>query len=352
MSFQRRWSAVLLWGVLCAAAVAACARQQGSRFSHVEHLSREHCGGIAQPPCPSCATCHDTKQETMVVAKATCDTCHGPEADVSAERALASLTPANAPPNPAHAIRFNHEKHLSMPEVRGQCLPCHGGVVETGERAFPDMDSCFECHEHQQQWDQNECVPCHAREDLRKTLPQTFLRHEGDFDRRHGMLAGQQAELCQQCHTQKQCDDCHDITQDLTLAQRRPEAIDKQLVHRPGFVNHHHIEARSQPARCMTCHTVETCDSCHVQRGISGNAKGSANPHPPGWVGRNVNAAEFHGRAARRDLVACASCHEQGPATNCIRCHKVGAYGGNPHPRGWKSSRSDGSRMCRYCHER
>lgn len=344
--------ALLLWAVVGLAAVAACGRQRGSLFSHEEHLSREHCGGPGQPECPSCATCHEVKAKLAAIADSACDACHGPGADISKQRALASLTPADAPQPAARAIRFDHDAHLKMPKVRGQCVPCHGGIVEASKRAYPDMDSCFDCHHHEEQWDRNECTPCHARADLRKLLPQTFLQHDGDFDRRHGMLARQQGDRCSQCHSQSQCDDCHDITQDLTLAQRAPEAIDKNLVHRPGFLNHHQIEARSQPARCMTCHTVESCDQCHLKRGMSGNAVGGRNPHPPGWVGRNTSAAEFHGRAARRDIVACAACHDRGPATNCIRCHKVGAYGGNPHPRGWKSARSDNAQMCRYCHER
>ena len=40
--------------------------------------------------------------------------------------------------------------------------------------------------------------------------------------------------------------------------------------------------------------------------------------------------------------------NEQG--VNCIRCHQVGSYGGNPHPRGWQSARSPKDSMCRYCH--
>jgi hypothetical protein len=100
----------------------------------------------------------------------------------------------------------------------------------------------------------------------------------------------------------------------------------------------------------VRCHTVETCDACHLARGVSGNGADSANPHPPGWIGANPRARSFHGRAARRDIVACASCHEQGAATNCIRCHTVGAFGGNPHPGGWKSARSKGDTICRYCH--
>jgi hypothetical protein len=48
--------------------------------------------------------------------------------------------------------------------------------------------------------------------------------------------------------------------------------------------------------------------------------------------------------------VSCASCHEAGPATNCIGCHRVGAHGGNPHPSGWQSTRGADAEMCGYCH--
>ncbi len=182
-------------------------------------------------------------------------------------------------------------------------------------------------------------------------MPQTFLKHDSGFARRHGVLARQKQKICQNCHAQQQCDDCHDVSQGLSVEKRRPDSIERHLVHRGDWMTRHPIEAKSQPSRCLKCHTVETCDSCHVRHGVSGNAVLGANPHPPGWVGTNTDGRSFHGTAARRDIVACAACHDQGPATNCIRCHKVGAYGGNPHPNGWKSSRSEGAAMCRYCHE-
>jgi hypothetical protein len=115
-------------------------------------------------------------------------------------------------------------------------------------------------------------------------------------------------------------------------------------------MSRHAIEASSAPTRCATCHAPATCDSCHVERGVSGNRLGSRNPHPPGWVSNSPGAKTSHGLEARRDILACAACHDQGPATNCIRCHSVGGYGGNPHPRGWQSARSTNDQMCRYCH--
>jgi hypothetical protein len=251
----------------------------------------------------------------------------------------------------AGPIGFDHDRHLDMPAIGGQCVPCHQGVVTADEPNIPPMSRCFECHEHEAQWKRGECAPCHAAKDLEGVLPQTFLRHEGDFMIRHGTLSRQQEQVCTSCHSEGDCEDCHDTAQILDIEKRRPEEVNRQFVHRGDFIVRHALEAQSQPARCQSCHEPETCDACHIQRGVSGNAISGRNPHPPGWVGTDTGALTFHGRAARRDILACASCHEQGPATNCIRCHKVGAFGGNPHPNGWRSSQSIGEEMCGYCHE-
>ncbi|HWA78532.1 MAG TPA: cytochrome c3 family protein [Polyangiaceae bacterium] len=248
-------------------------------------------------------------------------------------------------------IAFNHDQHLTMPSIQGQCVPCHGGVVQAEASPLPPMSQCFTCHEHQQQWNARQCAPCHQTRDLRKTLPETFLKHDAGFARHHGQMATEDRRLCQSCHEQQDCNGCHDVSQELTRERRQPEKIESTSVHGGDFLVRHALEAEAEPARCARCHTPETCDSCHRERGVSAARSGARSPHPPGWVGTNTGASSFHGREARRDLLACASCHDQGPLTNCIRCHKVGAYGGNPHPGGWQSARSPREGMCRYCHE-
>jgi hypothetical protein len=58
--------------------------------------------------------------------------------------------------------------------------------------------------------------------------------------------------------------------------------------------------------------------------------------------------------AARRDISSCAACHDQGPSSNCITCHRVGGTGGNPHPIGWMQHHDQQeihrNTMCLYCH--
>lgn len=249
---------------------------------------------------------------------------------------------------------MNHDQHLALDAIRGQCVPCHAGVVDKQRPALPPMRQCFGCHEHQSQWDRGECTPCHDQRELARTLPVTFLRHDAAFLREHGAILAESASnaaLCQSCHTQADCQSCHDLSQTLSIEARRPERIDSRQVHRGDFLVRHAVEARSEPARCLSCHTEATCDACHVARGVSGNVPNGRNPHPPGWIGTDTRSSNFHGAAARRDILSCAGCHEAGPATNCIRCHRVGAFGGNPHPRGWQSGRDPSDRMCRYCHE-
>ncbi len=346
---MNRGGALLLAVVLVVAVFGACADRAPARFPHEHHLAGMDCGVPGKPACLSCNDCHAVSQKDRahrLPEKEKCERCHRSDA-----HEVLSVLSAPAPARAAGAIRFDHPKHLAMPEIKGQCVTCHGGVVTGNKPALPPMRQCFSCHEHEKQWQDAKCVPCHESRDLKSILPQTFLRHDAAFAQRHGQLAVQESAMCASCHSREQCDDCHDIAQNLTAVRRMPEKIERQFVHRGDFMVRHAIEAQSQAARCMTCHTTQSCDSCHVARGVSQNRESARNPHPPGWVGGNPGSRSFHGREARRDIVLCASCHDRGPATNCIRCHKVGAYGGNPHPGGWKSARSEGSAMCRYCHE-
>lgn len=338
------------WLVLFSAlaVVVACSEQPPVRFPHVKHLTGIACGGPGLPDCLSCNSCHQLSRDNKAAfpQKTLCTKCHRS----GDERTQAVRPPVQEPAPLAYTIVFDHKKHLAMKEVKGQCVPCHAGTAQADAPLFPPMERCFECHEHREQWDRAQCTPCHVRKDLERLMPQTFSRHDAGFHRNHGQAARQQQKLCQQCHIQQHCDDCHDISQDLSIEKRRPEAIERRFVHRGDFVSRHSIEAKSQPARCVRCHQPSFCDACHLERGVSGGALGGRNPHPPGWIAAAGGAPSGHGRDARRDILACAGCHEQGPATNCIRCHKVGAYGGNPHPKGWKSARSESAAMCRYCH--
>ncbi len=342
-SLQKGALAFATWA---AAALLACS-QKPLVFSHETHLTNPSCGGEGEPACLKCVSCHAPTKEgraERLPGVQLCASCHQ-ENSAKMERLV------TAPPvRPYGQISFNHDEHLDMASIAGQCVPCHKGVVEDGVAALPPMSQCFSCHEHEQQWQRSECSPCHERAHLQRTLPRTFLRHDQFFLKNHTTEAQTQETLCKSCHTQSDCQSCHDLSLPLSMEQQRPDAIMTNQVHRGDFMVRHAMEARSQPARCMTCHTPPDCDSCHIEQGVSGTMTGGRNPHPPGWVGGNPQSRDFHGRAARRDLLSCAGCHEAGPLTNCIRCHQVGGPGKNPHPAGWKSTRQPSDEMCSYCH--
>ena len=195
------------------------------------------------------------------------------------------------------------------------------------------MSQCFGCHElAPEQWDKGSlhAAATTPRPGARRCPPpSSSTTPRSSAITAPVMAERQQAQLCQSCHTQAQCQSCHDVTQDLTVEARRPESmIESGQSSSPRRLHESCTRSRRarSPARAACrADAVETCDACHVARGVSANVANPANPHPPEWVGTNTSSSNFHGTVARRDIVACAGCHEAGPATNCIRCHKVGA---------------------------
>jgi len=344
---RRGFSLALCSIVIALVGLVGCKNTREVGFPHAFHLKKVACGGPGLPECVVCFTCHNGLREAperKQVLKTTCVAagCHEkrsfkPGADIADDVSTA-----------ARAIRFTHNEHLKRKGMNSQCVGCHAGAISPNRPRYPSMGSCLKCH--QAAFDDAKCAYCHEPHDLVGLLPRTFMRHDEAWVRRHGVEASSSPTICRQCHSEQSCKDCHDVTQSLGVEVRRPDALDSHFVHSGDFVTRHSIEARSESATCARCHAPATCDACHVRRGVSPNGFGAANPHPLDWVGPNPASPNFHGRAARRDLFSCASCHDQGQATNCIFCHKVGGPGGNPHPRGFTSARDRAGTMCRYCH--
>ncbi len=342
----------ILAGALGLAVVygAACRPSEKPRFTHNAHLSIAVCGEPGQADCLSCTSCHEGVRQPngkTMPDKALCENCHASQPELVARATTREPDVRGVRAN----LVFSHTKHLALEQIRGQCVSCHPGVPEDGLAApmFPDMQRCLTCHDDE--FSRGVCTGCHQASNLGDLVPRTFLRHDASFMRRHGREANGNARVCNQCHAESFCLQCHDTSQTLPFSVRHADDFDRELQHPADFVTRHAIEARLSPARCVRCHAVSTCEACHIERGVSGTRVGALNPHPPGFTGSDTSSPNFHGRQARRDLLTCAGCHDRGPATNCIRCHKVGGPGGNPHPGGWRSARSPSDSMCRYCHE-
>lgn len=316
-----------------------------------------------------CDRCHEGVAGAQVDAttrralEASCLVCHAEKKD---DCAYCHTDVANAGrfPDRDRALLFSHERHLER--VSGDCAACHPGAhglasVAAPAPAMPAHAECFACHEMQEFHDQLECRNCHqdlARYGMR---PYEHFSHTADFVRRgHAEILRStgNAATCAQCHEQSSCDDCHFADAAggptrLTPAMRLADKPHLGLIHRGDYRFRHPWEARADPASCVKCHSPSYCRDCHDGRGISAAAALARTDgfqfHGPGVL--FPGSPDYHGTAARRDPVSCAACHEDGPRANCTNCHREGAFGGNPHPPGWKSRLDKRSAsVCRLCH--
>ncbi len=344
--------------VLLAIALGACAgilglksraRSPEHRFEHHEHLVagvnclqchesiKDAKGGgegdatLHLPSTATCVSCHAKPHETRA-----CNECHG----VGETREAAAAA--------AHFLRFEHQRHL--PAVKGQCVPCHS---EAGARdpstMRPAMAQCFTCHQHEKQWASRDCAGCHRDLPSEKVKPSSHVVHDGDWLREHGVRAAAARDLCATCHSESSCAECHGVSTAALPWKLKIEDMKLDRLHAGNFMARHPDEARAQPGLCSTCHSESFCVECHTAKKVSAVGGGAAlNPHPPGWV-RAVGGD--HGRAARLDPLACASCHGGAGEMLCVGCHKVGGAGGNPHGPGFASTRDKVKDVpCKLCH--
>ncbi len=249
-------------------------------------------------------------------------------------------------------LEFDHAAHL--PRVNGDCKRCHKELPEQGEKepVAPPMAACTACHNHQRDFAEARCSPCHK--DLRsyELKPVSTFAHVGDWLANHGALARPSARACAACHDQTYCADCHSAaTAPTRQAIRWPEEVESDFIHRGDYVSRHMIDAGAQPASCRRCHGSPFCQSCHeLQNVASLGLPTDRDPHPKGGAWLTKGSGQFHGDAARANIVACAACHDQGAGAICATCHK----GINPHPPGWSSRHSESEqhskKVCQICH--
>jgi hypothetical protein len=247
---------------------------------------------------------------------------------------------------------FNHAKHL---EKNDKCEVCHLTLPAKGQldKPVPPMKTCLGCHPHDQQFANGQCYACHLDLTHFPLKPTTAFSHQGNFTRAHPPIARSVSASCDACHEQLFCADCHAArTRPMKPEELHPERVDRNFIHWGDFLTRHSIEARGNEAACQKCHTVSFCSDCHRKQRLTPDSSNPLNPHPAGWL--TPGSPSFHGTAARHDIVSCAGCHDQGAASNCVSCHRVGGPGGNPHPSGFTSkhppSEINKNSMCLSCH--
>lgn len=285
------------------------------------------------PKEKKCLECHKEEKEE----KKNCGFCHTrPEEPLTFERHVRTL-------------KMNHAKHLELEQIKEDCRYCHKALPEPIRTAglSPSMDVCLGCHEHQKQFDEGRCDVCH--EDLTRypIRPISSYSHQGDFVKTHRLEANTQA--CATCHDQSFCSDCHAKTVSMKPERFFAERVDRGFIHRGDFLSRHAIEARADQALCMRCHGTSGCADCHARQGLTSTSARPLDPHPVGYA-----EGAQHGRDARRGISECAACHDQGAASSCVGCHRVGGIGGTPHEPSWllrhTSAEIAKNPMCLTCH--
>ncbi|MBI5508569.1 MAG: cytochrome c3 family protein [Deltaproteobacteria bacterium] len=281
-----------------------------------------------------CMDCHDRDND--------CTKCHGDPA-----------TPRVPVPHESE-LGFSHQKHLSQEGVT--CSKCHpDGETSTAlPIILPKMDLCLNsCHNHEKDYAEGRCTGCHPALDRLPLKAVAEFTHSGDWQGGHGLQAAGKGAACLQCHPQTFCSECHARSPAAVNARLYPEDVKRALLHRADWLTTHPIEARADGDTCLRCHRDPSyCAACHTQSGVTNRAANPRVPHPAGYAVRG-NAA-FHGDDARLHIETCAACHDQGAASNCVQCHKVGGIGGNPHPAGFIKRHDAGQatteKMCQACH--
>ncbi len=314
---------------------------------------------------PACETCHPGAAEPgapIWPTAASCAACH----DGTIESRVSWQRPTEVPRT---NLRFDHSAGAEVKLHPAQCVDCHakkGAPWMTVQRVLPER--CLDCHEiktaHFAAPD-TACAYCHvplvratrlARQDI-ADFPKPPSHEQPDFVRGSGHGAAAKArkpvaESCSVCHARDFCLACHvDAPEQAPIqalaSDPRATAIVVRLEPPPShadesFLGGHGAIARRAPADCVTCHTQESCQTCHVgkprvARALHRSAEWGRGigavmrRRRPPWHGDNF--ATNHAQRAAAATATCAACHVR---ADCLECHRPdAARAAGYHPSGF-----------------
>jgi hypothetical protein len=253
-------------------------------------------------------------------------------------------------------LAFSHPDHDRKQPM--ECAACHmtpgTARMTTVKRSEPA--TCFACHAHpaRDHFVDAKCSQCHvplARTQFAaqrvEALPvPPSHKDPGFLEKNHGELSRSSTATCQTCHTQERCAACH------VDAKQRPEirammAAGPQLVlpamksryflpeshKQSSWIDKHGASAQTKIADCASCHTRESCSTCHavdapkiiasLTRRADSKAPGVAATASSRRMPASHNTPYFqqqHGVLATTAGQTCASCHKR---NECEACHSA-----------------------------
>ena len=314
--------------------------QGTATFDHVKHARL----------FVSCTTCHvgiERQGAAVFPGRTTCGTCHDGQTQKRVD-----WQPRSGPR--VSNLRFDHQRHQALRRARGDstgsCTDCHS---ETGARWMevrgPKPAQCLGCHtpgrtEHLAAPD-SACATCHLTLARAVALPQARIAkfpapasHQlANFLTAAGHGAQAKGASCATCHARDFCSSCHvDAPEVRAIQALEPDPRSLALPHvlkapashqaKDFETAHGRLSIRSN-AGCRTCHTQESCLSCHAAQAPTpvlalyksgpGRAPGARTTarlpasHTPSW-------REGHGPIASATLRSCTTCHLR---DYCLTCH-------------------------------
>lgn len=349
-----RYAWLAIAPVLAAGALVAAPGRVQEGFPHDKHANL----------FPLCTTCHAgavEPGEPIWPAPAACGSCHD---GVVQQPVTWEPRPGPRPGN----RRFTHEQHdravtahdlLDSAAIRN-CTTCHT------QPAAPRMhvenavvQRCLDCHgliQPHVDVPARECAKCHVpltEAPLLTTasiqqFPEPASHDAPDFIfAGHGRLAREPGSMperpgvaasCATCHTRNLCITCHvnaaesPVISALGLDDRSPVFATVLPVppshHAPDFLRTHGRQAERGTATCATCHTRESCMTCHVAplRAVAVLPASAPDRAPGAQLTRHAppshELADFrerHGREANARPATCATCHTR---SMCLECHR------------------------------
>jgi hypothetical protein len=126
------------------------------------------------------------------------------------------------------------------------------------------------------------CYACAAHRSLARVHPVAFttaplcsnchtddlaaFSHTSDFNIRHKFLASRKQQVCNLCHQESFCSDCHANKEELKPSDKFKDSPQRFLPHRGDYLTQHRIDGRINPAPCLKCHGRNNnarCRACH-----------------------------------------------------------------------------------------
>lgn len=104
------------------------------------------------------------------------------------------------------------------------------------------------------------CADCHT--DWRAAMG-----HTPDFAVRHKFYAVQQRQVCNGCHAESFCADCHANKEELKPSDKFKDSPGRVMPHRGDYLTQHKIDGRLNPVSCFPCHGRQNnarCKVCHL----------------------------------------------------------------------------------------